>query len=86
MKVPGSQLEFLVDRQLEKVQKVGAQSLTTSETSEIPTNGMGLSKVTFLYKDIFPYTCSQFLQLEKTHSRTLAKSYKNQGEEIFNNK
>ena len=53
MKVPGSQLEFLVDRQLEKVQKVGAQSQPVAEVADAlqtSSNGIVLRTMTFLHK------------------------------------
>ena len=68
MKVPGSQLEFLVDRQLEKVQKVGAQSPTVAEVADAPessANGIVLRFVTFLHNQNIPIFTINFCNLKK---------------------
>ncbi|XP_069151836.1 uncharacterized protein [Solanum lycopersicum] len=85
MHVLGSQYESFVDYHLEKVQKVGAHFQLHQKRQTFPTIDRGLRKVTCLFNVIFPHIALEFLQLEKAHSRTLAKTEENQGEESFMN-
>ena len=74
MKVPGSQLKLLFDCQLEKVQKVGAQFPTAPETSDFSHQWQGFKESDLSIQCHLSTHCSLVLQLEKAHSRTLAKA------------
>ena len=68
--------------QLDKVQKLGAQSPTIAEMAdarETSANGIVLRLMTFLHKQNIPIFTISFCNLKKI-SRTLANSYKSSEE------
>lgn len=78
MKGPSSWLNMFFGCQLEKVQKVGAQSPSVAEVADAPetsANGIVLHFVTFLHEQNILIFTIIFCNL-KSISRTLAKAYK----------
>ena len=78
MKEPGSWLNMLFCCQLEKVQKVDAQSPTVVEVANAPAtsaNGIVLCFVTFLHKQNIPILTISFCNLKhlKNSCRGLQK-------------